>query len=125
MAKTIISTDKAPRSAAYSQGVKAGGLIFVAGQGPFDPQTGEVIGSTIQEQTAQCLRNVEAILQAAGRAIDKVVRTAVIFADPDDFAGLNEEWVKWFPGDPPARHGAKLPVQLKGMKISVAAIAEV
>jgi 2-iminobutanoate/2-iminopropanoate deaminase len=126
MAKVIISTDKAPRSlAAYSQAVKAGGLVFVAGQGPFDPVTNEVVGTTIQEQTAQCLRNVEAILEAAGSSLAKAVSTTFILGNPDDYAGMNEEWARWFPKDPPARQGAKLPIQSKGMKISIAVIAEV
>lgn len=125
MTKIIISTNKAPKSpASYSQGVKSGGFVFVAGQGPFHPETGEVVGSTIQEQTAQCLRNVQAILHAAGSSIDQVVSATFILADSNDFAGMNEEWVKWFPNDPPARQGAKLPIQPKGMKISVAVIAE-
>ncbi len=111
MAKQIIATDKAPRSpAAYSQAVKAAGLVFVAGQGPFDPVTNEVVGTTIQEQTAQCLRNVQAILNAADTSLDKAVSATFILGDPDDFAGMNEEWVKWFPIDPPARQGAKLPI---------------
>jgi 2-iminobutanoate/2-iminopropanoate deaminase len=126
MAKVIISTDKAPGSlAAYSQAVKAAGLVFVAGQGPFDPVTNEVVGTTIQEQTAQCLRNVEAILQAAGSSLDKAVSATFILGSPDDYAGMNEEWVRWFPKDPPARQGAKLPIQPKGMKIPIAVIAEV
>jgi 2-iminobutanoate/2-iminopropanoate deaminase len=124
MAKEIITTDNAPKSMAYSQGVKAGGFVFVAGQGPFDPKTGEVVGITIQEQTAQCLKNIEAILQAAGSSLDKIVSATFILGDPNDFAGMNEEWLKWFPKDPPARQGAKLPIQPKGMKISIAAIAE-
>ena len=125
MAKTIITTEEAPKSlATYSQGVKTGGLIFVAGQGPFDPMTGEVVGTTIQEQTAQCLRNVQAILLAAGSSLDKAVSATFILGDPIDFAGMNEEWAKWFPKDPPARQGAKLPIQPKGMRVSIAVIAE-
>ncbi len=125
MAKVIVTTDKAPRSlAAYSQGVKAGGFVFVSGQGPFDPVTGDVVGATIQEQTAQCLRNVEAILAAAGSSLDQVVSATWILGDPNDFAGMNEEWARWFPKDPPARQGAKLAIQPKGMKISIAVVAE-
>lgn len=125
MTKVIVGTDKAPKSlAAYSQAVKAAGLVFVAGMGPFDPVTDEVVGVTIQEQTRQCLRNVEAVLQAAGSSIDKVVSATFILGDPGDFAGMNEEWGKWFTKDPPARQGAKLPIQPKGMKISIAVIAE-
>jgi 2-iminobutanoate/2-iminopropanoate deaminase len=124
MAKMIVSTDKAPKSTAYSQGVKAGGFVFISGQGPFDPTSGDVIGTTIQEQTAQCLKNIDAILPAAGSSLDRLVSATFILADPNDFAGMNEEWVKWFPTDPPARQGAKLPIQPKGMKISIAVIAE-
>jgi len=124
MAKIIITTDNAPSSTAYSQGVKAGGFVFVAGQGPFDPKTGEVVGITIQEQTAQCLKNIDAILHAAGSSLEKIVSATFILGDSDDFAGMNEEWLKWFPKNPPARQGAKLPIQPKGMKISVAVIAE-
>ena len=124
MTKMIVTTDNAPKSIAYSQAVKAGGFVFVAGQGPFDPTTGEVVGTTIQEQTAQCLKNIDAILQAAGSSLNKVVSATFILGDPNDFAGMNEEWVKWFPKDPPARQGAKLPIQPKGMKISIAIVAE-
>lgn len=125
MPKQIIYTEKAPKPpAAYSQAVKAGGLIFVSGQGPFDPATGEVAGETIQEQTRQCLKNVEAILTAAQSSLNKVVSATFILAEENDFAGVNEEWVKWFPKDPPARQGAKLPIRPKGMKISIAVIAE-
>jgi 2-iminobutanoate/2-iminopropanoate deaminase len=125
MTKTIVHSTNAPRSlAGYSQAVKTGGLIFVSGQGPFDPKTGEVVGTTIQQQTGQCLSNIEAILQEAGSTLDKAVSATFILAEESDFAGMNEEWGKWFPTDPPARQGAKLPIRPKGMKISIALIAE-
>ena len=124
MPRVIVSTDKAPRSAVYSQAVKAGGLVFVSGQGPLDPATGELVGQTIQEQTAQCLRNVEAILREAGSSLDRVVSATFLLANPDDFAGMNEEWARWFPSDPPARQGAKLPIDRKGFRLSVAVVAE-
>ncbi len=124
MSREIIRTDQAPKSPAYSQAVKAGGLVFVAGQGPFDPVTGEVTGETIQEQTRQCLHNVSEILAAAGSSLAKVVSATFILAEESDFAGMNEEWVKWFPSDPPARQGARLPIRPKGMKVSIAVIAE-
>jgi len=124
MAKVIVNTDDAPKSAAYSQAVKAGGLVFVSGQGPFDPKTGDVVGTTIQEQTAQCLKNIEAILRAANSSLEQVVSATFILAEESDFTGMNEEWLKWFPTDLPARQGAKLPIRPKGMKISIAVIAE-
>ena len=124
MAKQIIHTDQAPKSlAGYSQAVKAAGLIFVSGQGPFDT-AGNVVGETIQEQTRQCFRNVEVILKSAGSSMERVVSATFILAEEADFAGMNEEWGRWFPKDPPARQGAKLPVRLKGMKVSIAVIAE-
>ena len=125
MTKQIISTDQAPKSlAGYSQAVKAAGLIFVAGQGPFDAATGDIVGETIQEQTRQCMKNIQAILEAAGSSLDNAVSATFILAEESDFAGMNEEWNKWFPKDPPARQGSKLPIRPKGMKISIAVIAE-
>jgi 2-iminobutanoate/2-iminopropanoate deaminase len=125
MPKEIIRTDQAPKSlAGYSQGVKAGGFVFVSGQGPFDAATGEVVGHTIQEHTRQCLRNIDAILNAAGSSLDKVVSATFILGEETDSAGMNEEWGRWFPKDPPARQGAKLPIRPKGMKVSIAVIAE-
>jgi 2-iminobutanoate/2-iminopropanoate deaminase len=125
MAKVIVHTDEAPKSlAGYSQAVKSGGLVFVSGQGPFDAKTGEVIGTTIQEQTAQCLKNIAAILQAANSSLERVVSATFILGEESDYTGLNEEWGKWFPEDPPARQEAKLPIRPKGMKISIALIAE-
>ena len=125
MAKQIIVTDNAPKSlAGYSQAVKAAGLVFVAGQGPFDPATGDVVGETIQEQTRQCLKNIQAILEAAGTTLDNAVSATFILREAEDFPGSNEEWNKWFPKDPPARQAAKMPIQVKTMKISIAVIAE-
>jgi 2-iminobutanoate/2-iminopropanoate deaminase len=126
MTKVIVYTDGAPKSlAGYSQAVKAAGLIFVSGQGPFDPKTGEVVGTTIQEQTAQCLKNISAILQAAGSSLENAVSATWILGEEGDFAGMNEEWGRWFPKDPPARQGAQLAIHPKGMKISIALVAEV
>ena len=124
MSREVIQTDQAPKSPAYSQAIKAAGLVFVSGQGPFDPATGEIRGETIQEQTRQCLRNVSAILAAAGTSLTKVVSATFILAEESDFAGMNEEWATWFPAEPPARQGARLPIRPKGMKVSIAVIAE-
>jgi 2-iminobutanoate/2-iminopropanoate deaminase len=125
MPKQIIHTDDAPKAPpAYSQAVKAAGLVFVSGQGPFDPTTGQVAGETIQEQTRQCLRNVEAILTAAGSSLQQVVSATFILADEGDYPGFSDEWLRWFSSDPPARQGAKLPITPQGMKISIAVIAE-
>jgi 2-iminobutanoate/2-iminopropanoate deaminase len=124
MARQVVHTPKAAKApATYSQAIKAAGLVFVSGTSPADPATGALVGTTIQEQTRQSLTNVAAILHAAGSSIEKIVSATVILADEDDFAGMNEEWVRWFPADPPARQGAKLPVRVAGLKISIAVIA--
>jgi 2-iminobutanoate/2-iminopropanoate deaminase len=129
MSREIVNTPDAPGSATYgsfpySQAVKAAGLVFVSGQGPFDAATGEVVGETIGEQTAQALRNCDAILRAAGSSMARVVHATFILRHPEDFAGLNEEWVRWFPTDPPARQGAKHPLEVEGVRISIALVAE-
>jgi 2-iminobutanoate/2-iminopropanoate deaminase len=125
MGRQIVSTSKAAKPpATYSQAVKAAGLVFVSGTAPADPATGKLVGETIQEQTRQCLTNIAAILQEAGSSLEKIVSATVILAEEADFGGMNEEWVRWFPSDPPARQGAKLPVRVPGLKVSIAAIAE-
>jgi 2-iminobutanoate/2-iminopropanoate deaminase len=124
VARDIIRTGDAPSSPIFSQAVRAGGLIFVSGQAPIDPATGKVSGETIQEQTRQSLTNVQTILTAAGSGLDRIVSATVILVEESDFAGMNEEWARWFPTDPPARQGAKLPISSGGIKVSVAVIAE-
>ena len=125
MARDIVFTSKAAKPpATYSQAVKAAGLVFVSGTAPHDPVTGAIKGDTIQEQTRQCLTNISAILEEAGSSLDKIVSVTIVLADEDDFAGMNEEWLKWFPSNPPARQGAKLPARIPGLKVSIAAIAK-
>lgn len=125
MSRQVIFTSKAAKPpAAYSQAVRAGGLIFVSGTAPQDPQTGALVGATIQEQTRQCLKNIAAILESAGSSLEKIVSATVVLAEEEDFPGMNEEWLKWFPSNPPARQGAKLPVKIPGLKVSIAAVAE-
>jgi len=125
MGRDIIRTpDAPPPPPTYSQAVRAAGLVFVSGTGPQDPVSGKIVGETIQEQTRQCLKNVSAILEAAGTSLDRVASATVILLEESDFAGMNEEWVKWFPANPPARQGAKLPVRIPGLRVSIAVIAE-
>jgi len=122
--RIVRTTEAAPSPPTYSQAVTAAGLVFVSGTGPLDPETGKIKGDTIQSQTRQCLTNISAILKAAGSSMEKIVSATVILLEEEDFAGMNEEWLKWFPADPPARQGAKLPVRIPGMKISIAVVAE-
>jgi 2-iminobutanoate/2-iminopropanoate deaminase len=123
--RQIVYTSKAAKPpSTYSQAVKAAGLVFVSGTSPHDPVSGQITGTTIQEQTRQCLTNIAAILEEAGSSLDRIVSVTIVLADEEDFAGMNEEWLRWFPSNPPARQGAKLPVKVPGLKVSVAAIAE-
>ena len=126
MTREIIQTPNAASPPpTYSQAVKAAGLVFVSGTGPYDPVTGKIVGDTIQGQTRQCLENISAILKAAGTSLEGVVSTTVILLEETDCAGMNEEWVRWFPANPPARQGAKMPIRIPGMRVSIAAIAAV
>lgn len=125
MPREIVYTSKAAKPpATYSQAVKAAGLVFVSGTAPHDPATGTIVGTTIQEQTRQCLTNMAAILEAAGSSMDNIVSITIVLADEDDFPGMNEEYLTWFPVNPPARQGAKLPARVSGLKVSIAAIAQ-
>jgi 2-iminobutanoate/2-iminopropanoate deaminase len=123
MTRDIVTTPGAPSSPLYSQGVKAGGLVFVSGQVGQDPSTGQLAGSTVEEQTRQCLKNISAILDAAGSSMEKIVSATFILRNAEDFAGMNAEWAAWFPENPPARQGASLPIDVEGLLVSIAAIA--
>jgi 2-iminobutanoate/2-iminopropanoate deaminase len=125
MSRDIIFTPNAAKPPpVYSQAVRAAGLIFVSGTAPADPATGNLIEGNAAQQTAQCLRNIAAILEAAGSSLEKAVSATIILDDPEDFAAINDEWLKWFPANAPARQGAKLPVRIPGLKVSIAMVAE-
>ena len=99
-----IQTDKAPAAIGpYSQAIRAGGFVFVSGQIPIDPATGEFVKGGIAEQTEQVLKNLAALLEAAGSGLDKVVKTTVFLADMKEFAQMNEVYATFFSGAPPAR----------------------
>lgn len=119
MPRQIIATATAPSSPLYSQGVKAGPHILVSGIVGVDPETGLLAGDTIQEQTRQALANCEAILAAGGASLDDVTEVGVLLTRPVDFAGLNEEYERWFPADPPCRYVARLGVELPGLLVSI------
>jgi 2-iminobutanoate/2-iminopropanoate deaminase len=119
MPRQIIATPDAPSSPLYSQGVRAGSQVFVSGTTGIDPSTGALAGDTIGSQTRQALTNCQAILRAAGADLDDVVEVGLLLTRPEDFAGLNEEYARWFPVDPPTRYVAKLGVDLPGLLVSV------
>ena len=119
MPRHVIATAEAPSSPLFSQAVKAGPFVFVSGTVGIDPSTGSLVGATIQEQTRQALTNCQAILHAAGASLDDVVEVGILLTNPADFAGLNEEWARWFPSDPPTRYGVKLGVDVPGLLVSI------
>jgi len=99
-----IQTDRAPAAIGpYSQAITAGGFVFASGQIPIDPLTGEFVAGGISEQTERVLRNLAAVLDAAGSGLDKVVKTTVFLADMKEFAAMNEVYGRFFTGVPPAR----------------------
>ena len=99
-----IQTNKAPAAIGpYSQAIKANGFVFVSGQIPINPQTGEFVAGGIAEQTQQVLRNLKAVLEASGSSLDQVVKTTVFLADMKEFSGMNEVYATFFSGPPPAR----------------------
>jgi reactive intermediate/imine deaminase len=119
MPRQTITTASAPRSPLYSQGVKAGPHVFVSGTVGIDPSTGKLDGDTIQTQTRRALTNCEAILQAGGAELEDVVEVGILLTDPGDFDGLNEEYARWFPSEPPTRYVAKLGVDLPELLVSI------
>jgi len=119
MPRQIITTANAPSSPLFSQGVKAGSQVFISGTTGIDPSTGRMAGDSIQAQTRQALTNCEAILREAGATLGDVVEVGVLLIDPGDFAGMNEEYARWFPSDPPTRYAAKLGAEIPGLLVSI------
>ena len=121
----ILNTTKAPAAIGpYSQGVQTcGGLVFVSGQLPFIPETGELLEGTVGEMTVQSMKNIEAILAEAGCTLADVVKTTIFLKDLNDFAEVNAAYATFFPQNPPARacvQVAKLP---RDAKVEIEAIA--
>ena len=125
MKKQIITTDAAPRSPLFSQGVRVGSTIYVSGMAGIDPATSKMAGATIQDQTRQALHNCKAIVEAGGGTLTDVVQVIVLLADPVDFAAMNEEYAKVFAVEPPARAVTKLGVELPNVLVSIMMTAHV
>jgi 2-iminobutanoate/2-iminopropanoate deaminase len=122
--KQIIHTERAPQAIGpYSQAAKADGFVFVSGQIPIDPQTGQFVVGGITEQTEQVMKNLTAVLEAAGSGLELVIKTTVFLADMEEFAAMNEVYGRFFTSDPPARatvEAARLP---RDAKVEIEAIA--
>ena len=120
-----IHTDKAPAAIRpYVQGKIVGNLLFASGQVPLSPETGQVIGTTIEEQTQQVLKNISAILTEAGTDFDHVVKTTCFLSDIDDFVPFNEVYATAFKSDFPARSAVEVARLPKDVKIEIEVIAE-
>lgn len=122
--KKIISTTDAPAAIGpYSQGVRAGSLVFCAGQVPLDPKTGQIVSEDIQEQTKRVLDSVTAILKEEGLTMANVVKTTVFLADFGDFQKMNEVYGTYFSANPPARSTVGVSTLPKNAKVEIEAIA--
>lgn len=122
--KKAIHTDKAPKAIGpYSQAIVANGFIFVSGQIPLDPVKGEIVGSTIEEQAHQVLKNIQAILEAAGSSMANVVKATVYLADINDFAKMNAVYSQYFSEPYPARAAFQVARLPKDVKIEIEVIA--
>ena len=122
--REITQTERAPGAIGpYSQAVTAGGFVFTSGQIPINPASGEFVAGGISEQTEQVLKNLSAVLEAAGASLDRVVKTTVFLASMDEFAAMNEVYGRFFSVKPPARatvQAARLP---RDARVEIDAIA--
>lgn len=122
--REIIRTERAPQAIGpYSQAIRAAGLVFASGQIPTDPATGQFVPGGVAEQTEQVLKNLSAVLEAAGTSLEMVVKTTVFLADMNDFAAMNEVYGRYFKEDAPARatvEAARLP---RDARVEIEAIA--
>lgn len=122
--KRIISTTQAPQAIGpYSQAVEAGGMVFLSGQIPIDPRTGELVAGDVEAQTAQVMANLQAVLTAAGLTFADVVRCTIYLTSLADFAQVNAVYGEQFPNHPPARATVQVAALPKGAQVEIDAIA--
>lgn len=126
MARDVIQTPDAPRAIGpYSQAISvpAGRLVFLSGQIPLDPATGELVTGDIQKEAERCMQNLEAVLKASGMSFANVVRCGIFLTDLGDFAKVNEVYGRYFPTNPPARATVQVSALPKGARVEVDCIA--
>jgi 2-iminobutanoate/2-iminopropanoate deaminase len=122
--KQPVSSPAAPAAIGpYSQAIKAGGFVFLSGQIPLDPTTGQIVEGDIAAQTVQVMKNLGAVLEAAGSSFDEVVRTTIFLTNLGDFQVVNETYGKHFKGVPPARATVQVAALPRGSKVEIDAIA--
>jgi len=124
MTKEIIRTANAPQPLGpYSQGVKAGNLLFISGQAPIDPKTGKVSADDIEAQTRQTLQNINGIVDASGFSMQDIVRVTIFLRNADDFKRMNEVYKTFFAENPPTRTTVEAKLVAPNMLIAIDAIA--
>ena len=122
--KQTVSTENAPGAIGpYSQAIKANGMVFCSGQIPIDPATGEFVSDDVADQTEQVLKNLGAVLEAAGSSFDQVVKTTVFLADMGDFAAMNEVYARYFSDNKPARATVEAAGLPKNARVEIECIA--
>jgi 2-iminobutanoate/2-iminopropanoate deaminase len=122
--REVVTAKEAPKAVGpYSQGIKAGGFVFTAGQLPLDPATGQLAGADIATQTDRVLNNVEAVLSAAGTSMDRVVKATVFLKNMSDFAAMNEVYAKHFKENPPARSTVQVGGLAKDALVEIEVVA--
>jgi 2-iminobutanoate/2-iminopropanoate deaminase len=122
--KTIISSDAAPKAIGpYSQAVRMGNLVFLSGQIPIDPATGQLVDGNVQQQTEQVLKNIAAVLAEAGLTFEHVVKTTVFMKNLSDFAPMNEVYAKYFSANPPARSTVEVSRLPRDVQVEIDSIA--
>lgn len=122
----VIATEDAPRAIGpYSQAIRSGGFLFCSGQIALDPGSGEVVGSTVTEQTDRALRNLAAVLEAGGSSLEDVLKTTVFLADMADFSEFNAVYGRFFPNHPPARSTVQAAGLPRGVRVEIEAVARV
>lgn len=126
MPKQVVQTAQAPAAIGpYSQAIRAGNLLFVSGQIPLDPATGELVGATAAEQARQVLRNLQAVIEAGGATLSQVVKTTIFLTDLTQFAEVNAVYAEFFPSQPPARSTVQVAALPRGAQVEIEAIAVV
>ena len=124
MKKRVIQTDKAPKAMGpYSQAIQAGNFLFLSGQIPIDPKTGELIGGDIRQQTQQVLKNIKGILESQKLSMDDVIKATIFLRDMENFNQMNEIYASCFPVDPPARSTVEVSKLPRNVDIEMEAIA--
>ncbi len=125
MAKSVVSTNDAPQAIGpYSQAIKLGNVVYTAGQIPLDPATGKMVEGDISAQADRVMKNVQAVLAAAGSSMDRAVKTTCFLANLDDFAAFNEVYGRYFTNTPPARSTVQVARLPAGALVEVECIAE-